>query len=112
MKHNIIRIGEKTIPTPGPQLYWQGHPELISSFNKMGTNNVPVVKENHVHEEGVLMEFEVLHPSYLCSHDLIVDHLSNVGSKFIPHVCMDILDIQCHDVHHTLCIGSAIHSQY
>ena len=78
----------------------------------MGANNVFVEKNNHVHEEGVLMELEIVHPSYLCSHNLIVDHLSNVGRKVIPHICMDILDIQCHDVHPTLCIGGAIHSQY
>ena len=59
----------------------------------MGPNNVSIEKENHVHEEGVVVELEILHPSYLCNHDLIVDHLSNMGSKVIPHVCMDILDI-------------------
>ena len=59
----------------------------------MGANNVSVEKENHVHEEGVLMELEILHPSYLCSHDLVVDHLINMGSEVIPNICMDIVDI-------------------
>ena len=78
----------------------------------MGAKNVFVEKENHVHEKGVLMELKILHPFYLSSHDLVVDHLNNVGYEVIPHVCMDILDIQCHDVHPTLCISSAIHSQH
>ena len=81
------------ILAPGPYLYWQGNPEIISSFNKMGAKNVPVVEENHVHEEGVLMEFEVLHSSYLYSHSLIKNHLSHMGSKVIPNIFMDILNI-------------------
>ena len=93
MKHNIIRVGEKIIPTPGPKLHWQGNLELISSFKKMGANNIFVEKESHLHEEGVLVEHEILHPSYLCNHDLIMNHLNNVGSKVIPHICMEILDI-------------------
>ena len=59
----------------------------------MWANNVSIEKENHVYEEGVLVELEILHPSYLCNQDLIVDHLNNMGSKVIPHVCIDILNI-------------------
>ena len=41
-----------------------------------------------------------------------MDHFNKVGSKVIPHISVNILDIQRHDVHTTLCIGNAIHPQY
>ena len=75
----------------------------------MGPNDFSIVKQDQMHQEGVLMELEILNPSNLCCHYFIVNHLNNVGRKFIPYISMDILDIQCHDVHATLCIGRAIH---
>ena len=57
------------------------------------------------------MELEILYSCNLCSHDVIVDHISYMGRKVIPYICVDILDIQCHDVHPTLFIGT-IHSQH
>ena len=100
------------ILAPIPQLYWKWHPELISSFKKMGPNDVFIVEQDHMHKEGVLMELKILHSSNLCIHYLIMDHLSHMGSKVIPNVCMDILNIQCHDVQPTLCIGGAIYSRH
>ena len=46
-----------------------------------------------MHKEGVLMELKMLHSSNVCSHYLIVNHFNNVGSKVIPYISMDILDI-------------------
>ena len=77
----------------------------------MGPDNILVVEQNHVHQEGILLESKVLDSFNLCNHYLIMNHINNVGSKVIPNITMDILDIQCHDVHATLCIGRAIHPQ-
>ena len=81
------------ILAPSPLLYWQWHPKLISSFYKMGPNNVFIVKQDHMYQEGILMELKILHSSNLCNHYLIMNHFNNVGSKVIPHISVDILDV-------------------